>query len=384
MKLTASAFFGLALLLSGNAVWAQEPSSIPAMLQNMPPMTKEEKEAWTYLVFEEVLQRSCEDPTLASAIALPKPLLNVEVADDNTIVLKGRLGTEMGKQFVASVDVKSPFNSSGETILANQDGLSKGSTLDAKLTWFGWKPDSVYKMIEDEWENRWDIEASLNKEQKITDYIDQPAIRRPSVLTLLDEKKYDELRGKYRNWLRHNQPILPVLTFKAHGEQKDFDFYIPAAGPPAGLKKTSESHQNYYLTGSLGAYLGGAVYASLNYNRGRAYEEGAKKDFCTADSLTGVLSCKSLPLAPPQSQRMETVELEVRALTQSLGFGPHLTRDLQTDVTKVDLPVYLLQKLKTSKMELNLGARLQWRSDTRKYAVSIFLGPTFSSVFRMF
>jgi len=340
---------------------------------------QKQKDAWTHLVFEEMLLRSCEDPTLASAIALPQPLLNVEVVDNKTIVLKGRLGTEMGKKLVASVDVKSPFNASGETTLANQEGLFQGSTLDAKLTWFGWKPESAYELIQ-----KWGFEAKREKKQSMETFVTEPAISRPSAIAMLGSETYKDLKDEYRKWLREKQPILPVLTFKAHGEQKDFDFYIPAAGPPAGLKKTSESHQNYYLTGSLGAYLWGSVYSSLNYNRGRAYEEGAKKDFCVADSLTGVLSCKSLTIAPPQSQRMETLELEVRALTRSLGFGPHLTRDLQANVTKVDLPVYLLQKLKTSKMELNLGARLQWRSDTRKYAVSVFLGPTFSSVFRMF
>ncbi|HEY2289861.1 MAG TPA: hypothetical protein VGM86_04080, partial [Thermoanaerobaculia bacterium] len=286
MKRIASAFLGMALLLFGHAVWAQAPTAPPVTSQGKPQMTEEEKkDAWTYLVFEEVLQRSCEDPTLASAIALPKPLLNVEVADDNTIVLKGRLGTEMGKQFVASVDVKSPFNSSGETILANQGGLSKGSTLDAKLTWFGWKPREIYNMIQ-EWDSEkihatcddkspCDAREELKKvvgpsvatEGSMYNFLKKPATSRPSGISVLGEDKYSEVREKYRNWLRKNDPIVPVLTLKGHAGQKDFDFYVPAAGPPAGLKKTSESHQNYHVTGSAGFYILGNVYAALSYSR---------------------------------------------------------------------------------------------------------------------
>src|SRR3954463_5513354 len=159
MKLTASAFLGMALLLSGNAVWAETAPTLP---QDQPQMTKEEKEqkekddkaraeaaaaekakaeAWSQFFFEEVLQRSCDDPTLESTIALPQPKLILHATDEGKGEIKARLGLEV-KKLVASLEVKSPRKSPDETTtLANLEGLSKGSTLDLKISWFGWDLD---------------------------------------------------------------------------------------------------------------------------------------------------------------------------------------------------------------------------------------------------
>jgi len=300
MRFTAIVFLGLALLLCGNAAWAQE---------------------WQQL---EELQRRCDDPTLQSAIALPQPKLIVETGDGKT-TLKARIGMEMRKKFVLSLDVASPTNPSGETTLAGQDGLSKGTTVDGAFSWF----------------------------------------QQPKQLK--------------------NSTMIPILSVKTHIEQQGFDFFLPSAGPPAGLKETSESHMNHKLTGSLGGYFSGSsVYASLNYARGTEFKAGATKDFCAPAGLAGVLQCESLMIAPPRKTQTELLELESRGWVGNLGVGVHLTRDLRGDITTVELPVYFLQNLGTSEMELNLGARAKWQSDTRAYSLSVFIGPAFSTVFRPF
>ncbi|MFL6258817.1 MAG: hypothetical protein ACJ76Y_03795 [Thermoanaerobaculia bacterium] len=416
MRFTAWAFLGMALLLSGHAVWSQ---TTPARSQGKPPMTEEEKEeedkakaeteakakakreadAWSQFFFEEVLQRSCDDPTLESAIALPQPKLTLHATDEGKGEIKARVGFEV-KKIVASLELKSPRKSSEETTtLASLEGLSKGSTLDLKISWFGWDlKNDLWKEIE-RMREEWATSAESSKgpayeamkkvvgprvgtEGDMADFM-KSVISRPSGRALLGSARYDEAAAAYRDWIRAEGKKIPVFTLNGHAEQKDFNFFIPSAGPPAGLKQTSESHTNYRITGSVGAYLWGSVYSSLNYSRGTEFEGGKMKDFCTASSVTGVLSCQSLTIAPPKKGRAEKLEFEARGLAGPVGFGTHVTRDLQTNVTMVDVPVYLLQNLSTSKMELNLGARLQWRSDTRKYAVSVFIGPALSSVLRM-
>jgi hypothetical protein len=354
MRFTVSAFLGLAILLCGNAAWAQS-----------------EDEGWQYFFFEEVLQRSCDDPTLQSAIALPQPKLLLETEDGKT-KLKARIGMEMMKKYVLSLDVVSPTNSSGETTLASLNGLSKGTTVEGAFSWF--LPPDI---------------APLADETDISEY-SNPRVSRPSARATLGPK-YKEVLEDYRVILKEKAnfwgeivPMVPVLSGKIHLEQTDFDFFLPSAGPPAGLKKTAESHMNHKLTGSLGGYFWGSVYASLNYARGTEFKAGATKDFCAPAGLAGVLQCETLVVAPPRKTQTEFLELEARGLAGNFGIGVHLTRDLRANVTTVELPVYFLQNLGTSKMEMNLGARAKWQSDTRAYSLSVFVGPALSTVLRLF
>ena len=389
MKLTASAFFGLALLISGEAVWAEQ---------------SDEAKAWSQFFFEEVLQRSCDDPTMESAIALPQPKLILHATDEGKGEINVRAGLEW-KKVVTSLEVKSPRKSSDETTtLASLEGLSRGTTLDAKVSWFRWDPPDIDKM-KGQWagknlpdpsakctedahecadrEMQKAVNHSMDTGWRMEDFL-RPSLSRPSARAILGSTRYDEAAAAYRAWMRAYNKMVPVFTVNGHAEQKDSDFFVPSAGPPAGLKQTSESHTNYKVTGSVGAYLWGTFYSSLNYSRGTEFKDGKMKDFCTAAPITGILSCQSLTIAPPKQERAEKLEFEARGLAGPVGFSAHVTRDLQANVTMVDVPVYLLQNLSTSKMELNLGVRLHWQSDTRKYAVSVFIGPALSSVLRMF
>jgi hypothetical protein len=364
MKLTASAFFGMALVLSGIAAWAQDTTATD--------------DAWRYFFYEEILQRSCDDPTLESAIALPQPKLILQASDDGKTKVKARVGVELTTRFVLSLDVTSPKSSSGETTLATLDGLSSGSTADLALSWYApWNSEKYKEGIP---------AVKASKALKATEWhmekYANPILSRPSGIAALGKDNYKEVLQGYREWMRDKRVWIPVFTLRGHAEQKGFDFFVPSAGPPAGLKKTSESHTNYQIIGSAGSYFWGTAYASLNYSRGTAFESGATKDFCAASSLTGVLNCETLVIAPPEKKQAEILEFEARGLAGPFGLGTHVTRDLRTNVTVVELPVYILQKLGTSEMEMNLGARLQWRSDTRKYALSVFIGPALSSVLR--
>ena len=403
MKRMVPALLGLALLLFCNRARAQSPTE---------PSPETKAEAWSQLFFEEGLLRSCEDPTLESAIALPRPQLTLEETDEGGTKLKARVGLRFTEHLVGSLEVKSPKSSSGETTLASTDGLSKGSSGELKLSWFRHKyeimPETVQGIDPEEKSNRaswtdWTAEKKAAYEEmkevlssdntkavengdakwRVTDYLDS-VLARPSGKAAAGPKRYDEALAAYRHWIKVADPMIPVYTIRLNADQKDFDFVVPSAGPPAGLKKTSESHTNYKATASVGAYFWGTVYSSLNYSRGTEFQAGSKKDFCAPAGLAGVLQCETLTIAPPRRERTEILEFEARGLAGDFGFGGHVTHDLRSNVTIVEVPVYLLQKLGTSKMELNLGARARWRSDTKDYSLSVFIGPALSSVLRMF
>jgi hypothetical protein len=391
MRFTVSVFLGLALLLLGNIASAQDEAK--------------KKEGWDYFFLEEVLQRSCDDPTLRSAIALPQPKLILDVTDEGETKVKARVGMELGKKVVLSLDVASPRKSKSEeeTTLASLDGLSRGGTADLSLSWYQVPWDS--KKYKDKYTSELDKLEKIAEESKaggdkvaesagaqgsqaadawtIADYAN-PLFERPSAVAALGQDSYKEAMKEYRRWMRGEKINVPVFTLRGHAEEKGFDFFVPSPGPPSGLKKTSESHTDWKITGSAGRYVRGSVYLSLNYNRGTKFEKGAEKDFCAPSGLAGVLQCQTLPIAPPEKKRTETLEFEGRGLAGNLvGLAVYLTRDLRDNFTTIEVPVYLLQKFKASKMELNLGARAQWQSATNDLTISVFVGPALSTVLRM-
>jgi hypothetical protein len=375
------AFLGLALLLSGNVSKAQAA------------------DPWSYFFFEEMLQRSCDDPTLRSAIALPQPKLILETSDEGTTKVKARVGVEIKDKFVFNVEVTSPRNPSGETTtLADLNGLSGGSTARFALSWFGYHPENYtpegLRNVKDETDKKRPSSESDSGEEvvkKIEEWVpsnrmaaySKPAISRPSAVAMFGQQGAADLAEEYQEWMKRHDKFIPVLTIDANAEQKEFKFFTPAVGPPEGLKKTSKSHMNHAFTASAGAYLWGRVYSALNYRRGTKFVDGMTKEFCSPSGPARVLDCTTLVVAHPKREKPEALELEVRSLFGSFGVAAHLTRDLEANVTAVEVPIYFLQKMGASKMELNGGAKVRWQSDTRDYAVSVFIGPALSTVLRM-
>lgn len=372
MRFTASAFLGLALFLFGNASWAQTPPQP----NSAPELTEEEKEkeekAWSYFFLEEVLQRSCDDPTLRSTIALPQPKLILETTDDGQTRVKARVGLEIQKEFVLNLEVASPRNPSGETTLASLDGLSNGTTAELALSWFlvPWKD---YKEAALKTAEIAAGEVSADREWRVGDY-SNPVMSRPSPLAALGPVAYKKVM---ESWQKEMKKLIPVLTVQANAEQKEFQF---VSGSTLALRK--EAHTDYQLTASLGGYFRGA-YGSVNYRRGNEFKAGRTAELCSPFGSTGLQECRDFVVAPPKKGTAEFLEFEIRRLFGTFGVAAQLTRDLEANVTAVEIPIYFLQKLGASEMELNGGVAVKWRSDTDDYSLSVFIGPALSTVLRM-
>src|SRR5436305_3251307 len=202
MRFTASVFLGLALLLGGSGGWGQAggQTSPPSGTDSSSKMTKEEKEAWDYFYLEEVLQRSCDDPTLRSAIALPQPKLTLETSAEGATMVKAHVGVEVQKKLVFDLVVTSPISSSGETTLADLNGLSTGSTAKLGFSWFHVPLDSTY--YKDALEKA-DTTANsgpnaADKKWRIEDY-NKPIISRPSAVAMFGQDKYNDVVDSLQN-----------------------------------------------------------------------------------------------------------------------------------------------------------------------------------------
>lgn len=353
MRASIPALLCVAFLVPGNSSWAQDTP-----------------EDWaSYFILEEVLLRGVDDPNLDSARAIPQPKLILESTEEGKTKVKARVGVEIQKRLLVDLQVESPRTSeeSGETTLASLDGLSDSSTAELGFTWmFGnhvaYAKEMMEKMSGDMDENRFKAYAD-------------PSIS-PSPMKELGPDLYQRAMEASREALKDQRPLF--LSARVRAGRNDFSFVNPST-----LKPLNETHTDRKLTAELGTYLQGRFYTSLSYSRSTAFSDGQTKDLCVPFGNTGTLECRKLTVEPPERKDAEALKFELRWLFDNVGFATRVHRDLEDDVTAIELPLYFLQKLGTSEMELNGGIAVKWRSDTKDYAVTAFIGPALSTVFRM-
>lgn len=373
MRFTASAFLGLALLLFSNASWGQDW----------------ENEASSYFVLEEVLMRGSDDPTLRSPLAVPQPKLILETTKDGKTVIKARIGMEMQKKYILDLQVASPTNQSGDTTLATLDGLSNGTSAEVGFSRVIWREGEARSMLNNVLESddaRQGNDARESNDVREGDDADEPSLMelysrpelstRPSAVAVLGSTHYKSAVKASRDHLKSYTPFF--LTARAKVGQQEFHFVDEET-----LRPGDQTHSGHELTASVGAYLRGRFYTSLSYRGGREFAAGRKANLCSPFEGTNSLECRDLVVGMPKERKTEDLEFEVRRLFGTLGFAARLSRDLQEKVTFVEVPIYFLQKLGASEMEMNGGVAIKWQSDTDDYSLSVFIGPALSTVFRM-
>lgn len=396
MRFTIPVCLCLGLLLCGNLSWAQQDK------------TQEEDDAWAKFALEEVLLRRSDDPMLESALAVPQPKLILEGTDDGKTQVKARIGVEISKKQILDLTVTSPRNSSGNTALTTVDGLSNGSAAEVSFSWIFWQPasytDKMRKQLRQNDKNKNNKtepkpvqgattpeatqndetaekndnnKTELDWESRILNYNKQP-IERGSAMEILGPDNYRSALIAAREAFASPRWWPVFLTASAKAEQQDFRFVDSAT-----LASGKESHIGRSFTAAVGTFMQGKYYGELSYSRGTEFSGGRTADLCAPFGSTRALECRKVTLGPPTEATSEDLKIEMRRLFGSIGFAARLARDLESNVTSAELPIYFLQKMGASEVELNGGIAIKWNSDTDDFSVSAFIGPALSTVFRM-
>lgn len=146
------------------------------------------------------------------------------------------------------------------------------------------------------------------------------------------------------------------------------------------------------------SYAGEFLYGYINenyesYSIAYRYEDGWKasdaKEICTplADGSTS-LSCQSIALSEPKGTKSKILSFEWKTYfgsNDSKAIAIKLSRDLETDVTGLDVPIYLYQEKKSNGLQggvrigflKNLGEVEESKSDSETQ-FSLFLNKAFS------
>lgn len=140
------------------------------------------------------------------------------------------------------------------------------------------------------------------------------------------------------------------------------------------LKVAKEMHTSWSVSGVAGIALKTNMVIAASYRRAVAYQAGDKAQVCSALGSTGSTTCAEKVLGGPGGpDKTNVVSFEVK---QFFGGGfavaPKINRDFTNGVTGIQIPIYVLQDKNGG---LTGGITLGWRSDTKAFTASAFVGP---------
>jgi hypothetical protein len=152
---------------------------------------------------------------------------------------------------------------------------------------------------------------------------------------------------------------------------QEFSFVTATA---TSAQKSSETPWAAGLWGAVQPQ-GKPFLITLSAQYQRSFKEGDTAAMCPVAGPAGTSTiCVSGPLDAPRRITKRLVTAEARWRFSGVGLALAVTRDLEADVTGVELPIYLVAD-KDGK--LTAGLKAGWRSDTQRGSLALFVGKPF-------
>jgi hypothetical protein len=139
-------------------------------------------------------------------------------------------------------------------------------------------------------------------------------------------------------------------------------------------------YTSYAVTGALGVIIpsGDLLQASFQYQK--AYYEQDSEQVCSPIDNSTSTHCRDIAVGAPNLQRKKIVQIEGRIFpTLSVGFNPRFAYDFEKSAVSLQMPIYMFHAKEGG---LNGGIAAGWRSDTRAFKVSLFIGQVFTLIAR--
>ena len=280
-------------------------------------------------------------PPGVSALALPTPSLIVSGSKD-TKEAKARLGIDyydllVDLQFVA------PLQGAEEVNPVSLDGLADGTTAEFGLGYIHWpvRPDPI-KIQE--------LCRAIGREECDDSSFTDPAQRR----AYLDAFNFSRT------------PVLVGLRVRAG--RNEFKWRDKTT-----LAESVSHHNDWSVSGTVGFYNPRMGFLGGQFDRQDSYRGGSKTNVCQPLAGTNATTCRDLVLGAPTKTSRSIARIELRRFSRGGKFAinPSWSRDLDEDVSSLQLPIFFLQD---GKGGLNGGVTAGWRSDTKAFTLSLFVG----------
>ena len=140
------------------------------------------------------------------------------------------------------------------------------------------------------------------------------------------------------------------------------------------VEQPKEKHTSRSLSGVAGVAFKTNTVTTFSYTYEVAYKAGDKADVCSPAASGGSVKCSQAVIGPPgDPDRTNRLSFEVKQFFgTNFAFAPKFNWDVDDSIVGIELPIYLLQAKDGG---LTGGVTLGWRSDTKAFTASAFVGP---------
>lgn len=186
--------------------------------------------------------------------------------------------------------------------------------------------------------------------------------------TLFDRPGAEALGRQFRALLWTTDPIYLYGFSGKLGHQK-FEYL------DADSLEAKDVNENPWSIGAHFARLNhkGTMF-SFGYRREHKLEDNKEVNICTPLEDSELSSCEDKFLGAPKETDSDIVFVEIRRQLKKIAISPKISFDFETEVTGIDVPVYLFRDKKAN---FTGGLRVGWRDDTRDLNLALFIGNAF-------
>ena len=279
-------------------------------------------------------------------------------------------------QFRTSVKLGGPVSKDDkETELATLDGLADQVTLSFGMHYVQETPEAIRKRVAENIAKRLQDDPDLFVKQL------GDAFSRENPGKTKSDVSTDDLSPRARRSLLRN--LKGPGRFGSFFGNVEATYSAPTTFKfvdAATLSRHEESHDGWAATLSGGwlPVVSPMPFVAINYSYQESHESQGKRQICAPFGPPGALACDNFVVGAPGYQRRQLAQLELRKYfpKATAAIGLRLTRDIENSITGVELPLWILRD---DAGLLNGGLAAGWRSDTKAWTLSAFVGSPFGS-----
>jgi len=250
------------------------------------------------------------------------------------------------------------------TTFADLNGLRDKTTASVNVTWHTWPQSNDTTALQQACR----LYAGLTRDdtQKDCAYLQ---IKRATRARVRDGS-LTEADGRRILRALDDIAIAPLFYFGAGGDLSPETFSFVSADT---LAPGRETHTSWSAHASGGVLFGSGWLVAGRFTREVAFHGGSASQICQPLGSTGALSCAQKTIgAPGAAQSTNQIGAEVRKqFGAGFAVSPRFTYDKHKNAVAVAAPIYFIRSPDGG---LDGGVTFGWRSDTRAFTVSAFVG----------
>jgi hypothetical protein len=314
---------------------------------------------------EQAVAEATDPEPRAVGVILPKALtIDLSEKDKKSSVS----GSFKQGNLALSAKLTAPIDDADQPVVfGDLTGLTAKTIGEGKLTYISWKPRIDRLKLSTSCRDLKNGRRRFKGEQLLGP--NEPVGCRDDEFESADNIAPEDLAAARRLfWSAVDRGIPWFYSFSLEGGRQNYKWIDRTA-----LSDMKESQTSRAVVFSVSTLRKNDDFLSLAYRKATDYEAGKPTQLCVPLAEgSPALVCKTTALDAPTKKDAEVVVLQYRRFfTESLAISPKVARDIKSNITQIDLPIYFFRNPTGG---LTGGAAASWRSDEKEITARIFVG----------